>query len=149
MPPTVQLATTLDREALAPLFDSYRQFYEQAPDLEAARRFIEDRLNKSDSDILIARNGEGEAIGFIQLYPTFCSIAAKPIAILNDLYVHSSHRKTGVASLLMDEAQRLGQKRGWAYLLLSTAHTNTRAQALYEQKGWALDTVYRYYTLTL
>lgn len=146
---TISLATLNDADDLACLFDLYRQFYQQAADHDCARSFITQRLKQKDSDLLIARTHSGAAAGFIQLFPTFCSIEAKPIAILNDLYVREDARRSGAASQLMDAAQKLGKERNWAYLLLSTAHTNTRAQALYEKKGWQLDTVYRYFTLPL
>jgi hypothetical protein len=39
----VRLAEAADAEAVAPLFDAYRQFYGQASDLDLARRFLQAR----------------------------------------------------------------------------------------------------------
>ena len=73
-----------DLDALAELFDSYRQFYGQSPDVGAARNFIEARLAAEDSVILIAAMDGGRALGFTQLYPTFSSIRMARSYILND-----------------------------------------------------------------
>ena len=39
----IREATIQDLEPVAQLFDAYRQFYEQAPDIELAKAFIADR----------------------------------------------------------------------------------------------------------
>ena len=36
---TIREASSSDADAIAPLFDAYRQFYDKAPDLELARSF--------------------------------------------------------------------------------------------------------------
>ena len=41
-------------DELAVLFDQYRQFYEQPPDLEGCRKFIGERL-KNDESVVICR----------------------------------------------------------------------------------------------
>ena len=38
--PRTRLASLADLDALAPLMDAYRQFYEQAPDLARARAYL-------------------------------------------------------------------------------------------------------------
>ncbi len=53
---TTRVATTADLDSIAPLFDAYRQFYQQEPDLELARRFIGARL----------QNGAYESLGWIR-----------------------------------------------------------------------------------
>ena len=69
-----RVASLNDLDAIAPLFDAYRQFYEQAPDLALARRFIAERLQNGESVVLLALDTAGQAIGFCQLYPSFCSV---------------------------------------------------------------------------
>jgi ribosomal protein S18 acetylase RimI-like enzyme len=128
---------------LAPLFDAYRQFYEQASDIEGARRYLVERLMRDESIIFLAQQGE-EAVGFTQLYPTFSSVSLKPLLVLNDLYVIPAVRKQGVGEALLRRAQEfaIGQKaRG---LTLQTAVDNP-AQRLYEKMGWVRDTAFYYY----
>lgn len=141
MPP-IRIATLADLEVVAPLFDAYRQFYEQAPDLMAARHFIRDRLQRDESTVLLASNDAGQAVGFCQLYPLFCSIEARPIYSLSDLFVSPEARRTGVGRALLLAAERHARNTGRARLELTTARTNKTAQAAYESLGWQRDEVY-------
>ena len=47
-------ATIEDIPQVAPLFDGYRQFYKQVPDLEGARRFLIARFEENSSVIFLA-----------------------------------------------------------------------------------------------
>lgn len=144
----VRMATPSDLRELAELFDSYRQFYRQAPDIERARDFMEERLARSDSWILVAQRGE-TLVGFSQLYPSFSSTHTSRIAILNDLFVAAPARRTGVAAALLLASQDLGRKLGLSALELSTAIDNTGAQALYRKHGWIRDTEFHVFSRTL
>lgn len=119
-----------DLERLAALFDAYRQFYEQTSDLALAKNFIAARLNKQDSMIFVAENSDKKLIGFCQIYPSFCSVAAAKIGVLYDLYVNESARKTGAGKALMLAAYEYAAKNGMVRLDLTTAKDNVKAQAL-------------------
>jgi len=140
-----RIATLADLEVVAALFDAYRQFYEQAPDAAAARHFIRDRLQRDESVILLALNDAQEAIGFCQLYPIFCSIDAKPIYSLSDLFVVPEARRSGAGRALLQAAERHARNTGRTRLELTTARTNKTAQAAYESLGWQRDEVYYAY----
>ena len=142
----IRLATPADADAIAPLFDAYRQFYEQAPDLAVAHAFIAQRLERAESVVLLALDASGSPIGFCQLYPTFCSVEAAPIYTLYDLFVDPGARKTGAGRRLLLAAEATARAHGKARMDLTTAHTNTSAQSLYESLGWVQDTVFRAYT---
>jgi ribosomal protein S18 acetylase RimI-like enzyme len=58
-------------------------------------------------------------------------------------------RRAGVGRAMMLAAQAFGREAGAVRLDLSTARTNTRAQALYESLGWQRDDVYLTYSLSL
>ena len=142
----IRAANIFDLEPLALLFDQYRQFYEQTPDIILAKNFIAERLNKQDSVILVAENAAQKLIGFCQIYPSFCSVAAAKIGVLYDLFVDSSARKTGAGRALMLAAHEHATNNGFARLDLTTAKNNVKAQALYETLGWVRDGVfYAYY----
>lgn len=145
----IRQATVDDVEALAPLFDSYRQFYGQEPDLPRARAFLTERFKQSESIIFLASNGGGEYVGFVQLYPSFSSVRTARTFILNDLFVCQAGRRAGVAGELLLEAARFAHAVGAIRLTLSTAHTNEPAQKLYESLGWKLDQDFRSYVLTI
>jgi ribosomal protein S18 acetylase RimI-like enzyme len=139
-----------DADGLAPLFDAYRQFYDQASDLELARRFVADRLERDDSVIFLAER-DGRAVGFVQLYPAFSSTAPRPrrLWLLNDLYVAPEARHGGIARALMAAARRMAEETGACGLELVTARTNVIAQRLYESLGWHRDDAFLRFELGL
>src|SRR5262249_47507434 len=147
--PLVTLRLTAEQvELVAPLFDAYRQFYDQPPDPDGARRFLAERLSRGESVVYAVVEG-GRAIGFTQLYPSFSSASMRPIWILNDLFVAEDARRRGVGGRLLRAARDHAMKTGAARLALSTAVTNTAAQALYERDGWRRDTTFLHYEYQL
>lgn len=145
-PIRTRIATISDLDDVALLFDAYRQFYQQAPALAKARRFIQERIQNRESVILLATREDQKIVGFCQLYPSFCSVEAKPIYVLYDLYVTPEARRTGVGTLLLRAAETLAAERGMARLDLTTAKVNTPAQAVYESLGWVRDEVFYAYS---
>ena len=146
----IRQATTDDLSMLAPLFDAYRQFYREPPDLQLARRFLVQRLRQGESVIFLALDDDGSrGLGFVQLYPSFSSIAAMPTWILHDLYVDRVARRQGVARALMEAARRLATESGADGLSLSTATDNLSAQALYEGLGYERDREFIHYFLSM
>lgn len=138
-------------ERLLPLFTGYRRFYEQTPDDEADRAFLAARLRLKDSVIFLAQNDDhaGEASGFVQLYPSFDSVAAGPIWILHDLYVAEDCRRCGTGRLLMNAARDFCRTTGAVRVDLATAVTNNTAKALYESLGYERDDEFHHYSLAL
>ncbi|WP_374014074.1 N-acetyltransferase family protein [Pseudoxanthomonas koreensis] len=128
-----------DLPALAALFDAYRVFYGQPSDLARASAFLRQRLEQGDSHLLLVPDGQGGALGFVQLYPSFTSVGTARIEILNDLFVVPAARGGGVARALLQRAVADARGRGAVKLMLSTAVDNIPAQALYESEGWVRD----------
>ena len=125
---------------LAALFDAYRQFYDQAADLPAARQFLEARLKAGESVVFLAveEGNPGTGLGFVQLYPSFSSVGLRPIWALNDLFVAPPARRRGVARALLAAARELARSSGAARIRLSTAKGNAAAKALYAAEGYRL-----------
>ena len=146
---TIRLASIDDLQTVAELFDNYRQFYEQAPDIQLAKNYIAERLNNNESVILVAENSDKNLIGFCQIYPSFCSVAAAKIGVLYDLFVKPNSRKTGAGRTLMLAAHEYAANNGMARLDLITAKDNLKAQALYESLGWARDDIFYTYSKLL
>ena len=141
-------ATPADLAHLVPLFDGYRQFYGQPSDPGRAERFLRDRLAGNELVIYLAE-ANGRAIGFVQLYPSFWSVAACRSWILNDLFVSPEHRATGAGKALMDRARAHAVETGAGGLSLATQRTNLKAQGLYESLGWQRDDEFFHYELPL
>ena len=131
----IRKATSQALDNLIPLFDAYRQFYQQAPDPEGARRFLAERLEREESVVFLAFD-EGRAVGFTQLYPQFSSVGMDRNWLLNDLFVDEGARKLGVGLSLLEAARTWARESGARWLLLETGVDNYAAQALYEKAGW-------------
>lgn len=144
----IRRATPGDVDAVAALFDAYREFYRQASDLAGARAFIGERLARGESVVFLAE-AAGDALGFTQLYPSFTSAGMARIYILNDLFVASEARGRGVGAALLRHAAGFARGEGAVRLALSTEKTNAAAQALYEREGWQRDEAFLGYTLRL
>jgi len=152
---TVRRAGTSEQdvEHIAPLFDLYRQFYDEPSDPALAASFIRDRLQANESVIFLAEAGEDgsrEAVGFVQLYPSFSSVKACGIWVLNDLFVAPSARGRGVGRALLEAARQHAVRTGAKRLTLETTAENRAASSLYEELGYVLSSdSARFYTLEL
>jgi ribosomal protein S18 acetylase RimI-like enzyme len=144
----IRRAEVSDLDLLVPLFDAYRRFYDQPGDPALAREYLAARLARQESIVLIAVS-ETTGHGFVQLYPSFCSVVAQPIWILYDLFVSPAARGRGYGRHLMEAARSFAASTGAHRLVLSTAENNRTAQSLYESLGYRQDTVFRHYELTL
>src|SRR5581483_6901520 len=146
----IRRASLADLRTVAELFDAYRQFYGQAADYPLAEAFLRARFTSDDSVVFLAVDPHTSAgLGFVQLYPSFSSVAARHIWILNDLFVAPAARRSGIGRALLDAARHHGQATGAKRLVLSTAVTNREARALYETYGYTQDDVFLVYKLEL
>jgi len=133
----------------AKLFDKYRQFYECEPDIELAKKFISERIENGESTIFLAEE-DGVIVGFVQMYPSFCSVDAVKIYILYDLFVDASARNLGVGALLMNKASEYAKANGVSRIDLMTAFSNKPGQHLYEKLGYKkVDEDFHNYSLNI
>lgn len=144
----VRQAVLSDLEALAVLFDGYRQFYGRASDAGAASEFLMARFNHGESVLFIAHDDQ-TPIGFTQLYPSFSSVSLARTFVLNDLFVSEQARRSGAASKLISAAVEYAEALGAVRISLSTATTNEAAQALYESAGWKRDEQFVIYNFSM
>jgi GNAT superfamily N-acetyltransferase len=134
-PIKVERARLDDVERITPLFDAYRQFYKQPGDVDAARKFLTDRLAHGQSVVFFASAGE-RTLGFTQLYPSYSSVSLKRLWILNDIFVAPAARKHSVAAALLQRARDFAIETEAKGLILETARDNFAAQQAYERSGW-------------
>ena len=139
MSTAIRSANADDLDTLAPLFDAYRRFYDQPGNVAGARAFLSERLALDESVLLLAES-DGEAAGFVQLYPLFSSVRMGRTWVLNDLFVAPRARRGGVARALLEAATAFARERGALGLQLETGPGNHPAQALYRDAGWSQDT---------
>lgn len=136
-------------EELGRLFNLYRIFYEEEDDIEKATNYIIARFKNEDSIIFVSRRQDSTLNGFVQLYPSYCSVSTIPILILYDLFVDESERAKGKGRLLMNAARDYAKENGYKRLELSTAKDNYIGQSLYESLGYALDKEFLQYSLEI
>ncbi|MGE0583421.1 MAG: N-acetyltransferase family protein [Steroidobacteraceae bacterium] len=144
---TTRLATPADLDAVSRLFDQYRQFYGKAPALEAARAFIRARMETASSILYVAEAPQRGVVAFCQLYPALCSVELARTLTLYDLFCEPAARRLGAGRALLIAAAADAWRAGYQRMDLSTARSNTTAQALYESLGWITDEVYCTYNL--
>lgn len=141
--------TTLnDLDAVTALFDAYRIFYRKTSELQAARGFLQARLQNQEAVIFLA-TVEDTPAGFTLLYPLYSSVNMGKLWLLNDLYVDPNFRQQGIGAALLTQARDFGKASGAVRLELATEITNTTAQSVYEGLGWIRDDQFYHYYLPL
>ncbi len=131
------------------LFNLYRIFYREENNLKGAHQFIKERLEKGDSTIFVSINDDASLNGFVQLYPSFCSVSMIPILILYDLFVDPEMRTGGIGRDLMNKAESFAKDNGYKRLELSTAKNNFIGTSLYESIGYEVDNEFLHYSLEI
>lgn len=126
-----------DLDELLLLMRAYSDFYEVAPSEEAlsalARTLISDPEHEGLQ--LIARDGDGRAVGFATLYWSWSTTDAARLGVMNDLFVSEGARGEGIAERLIGACREECVRRGAPRLIWQTAPDNMRAQAVYERVG--------------
>ena len=145
-PVTITRASIGDADKVAVLFDLYRQFYDQDSDVELAKDYILNHLSSGTSVIFLAWVDD-HAVAFTQIYASFCSVDARPICILYDLFVSKEARQLGVGKALMNKARVHAIETGASRIDLETDTENLTAQRLYESLGYERDNVFFKYSL--
>ena len=131
-------------DAVAEVFDAYRQYYAQAQDIDGAKQFLAERIANRESVIFLALE-DNQPLGFTQLYPMFSSVSMRRSWTLNDLFVKENIRSKGIGKALLGIAQNFIREHGHKGLLLETTPENTKAQSLYERLGWVREQNHYYF----
>ncbi|WP_243521893.1 GNAT family N-acetyltransferase [Bacillus pseudomycoides] len=140
-------ATITDLDGLVVVFNNYRMFYRQESNVEEAKMFLRNRIERKESIIFVAVE-DGQYLGFTQLYPSFSSISMKELWILNDLFVQEGKRGAGIGKKLLEAARTFALENGAKGVKLQTEIDNISAQRLYAENGYLRDNRYFHYELT-
>ena len=131
--PILRPATTADVDAIAVLF--HRGWHDvhpgRVPDGLTARRTPEafhDRVSRrvAETDETTVAEIDGDIAGFIMVSGDEAE----------QVYVDRAHRGSGVAALLLTEAERQIAAAGHEVAWLAVVRGNDRAQAFYAKQGW-------------
>lgn len=134
---TISTVGEADLGELLPLMRGYADFYEVSPAdgalLELSRALIADPVKEGMQ--LLARDGEGRAIGFATVYWLWSTTSASRIGLMNDLFVAPEGRGSGAAEALIERCREACRERGATRLTWRTAKDNARAQVVYDRIG--------------
>jgi ribosomal protein S18 acetylase RimI-like enzyme len=144
MPLTIRTATPDDLDAVAPLFDAYRQFFTKTPDIAVSRRFLSERLERGESVVLVAYDGDAAA-GFLQLYPLFSSWYATRQWFLSDLYVDEAFRERGIGKRLVQSSVDFAKQTNSRAILVELPFSEPHLTRFYGDLGFAKDAVFELY----
>lgn len=126
-----------DLPELLPLMRAYCDFYRVDPSdralLDMSRALLADPRREGLQ--LIARDGEGRAVGFATIFWSWSTLSAARIGVMNDLYVAPGARGSGLAEALIEACRRRCVEAGAGELSWQTAKDNFRAQRVYERVG--------------
>ena len=136
---------------LLPLMRAYCDFYEVGPSDEALTDMALALLDEPDLEglQLIARDDDGQAVGFATIFWSWSTLAASRIAVMNDLYVDPAGRGRGYAERLIEACVDHARERGASSVEWQTARDNDRAQAVYERVGGQRDDRWLDYSLAV
>jgi len=133
----VALVEAADLPDLLPLMRGYCDFYGVAPSDDALLAMSRALLDAPDREgvQLLARDGEGRAVGFATVFWTWSTLRAARIGVMNDLFVAADARGQGAAEALIAACVERCRAHGAVRLGWQTALDNERAQALYDRVG--------------
>jgi GNAT superfamily N-acetyltransferase len=134
---SIERVSERDLDDLLPLVRAYCDFYSVSPSDEQlvalSRALLADPEREGVQ--LIARGGDGRAIGFATIFWSWSTTDAARLGVMNDLFVAEDARGSGAARQLIEACREECIRRGAKRLSWQTAPDNHRAQALYDHIG--------------
>ena len=133
----IDSATESDLPALLPLLRGYCDFYGASPSDDGLTAMSRALIAARDADgmLLVARDGDGVAIGFATVGWKWSSLRAARIAVMEDLFLAPEARGQGAGDALIRACADRAREHGAPVLSWITALDNHRAQAVYERVG--------------
>ncbi len=142
---TVKKATIIEVDELSILFNEYRIFYKNDPDILGAKLFLLERINNKESEIFVVESNSRKIVGFLQMYPLFSSTRMQKLWLLNDLFVDFKYRGLGLSKLLIKKAQNHCLATNACSIILETEKENKIGNQLYLTTGFAKDILHNFY----
>ena len=137
----IERAGPRDAEALAPLFDAYRQFFTGGNDIERSQAFLRERLENDECVVFLART-DAAPIGFVQLYPLWSSWYCARIWFLSDLYVAEHARRGGAGKALVERVKQHASETGASSVMVELPLSEPHLRDFYDGLGFHEDPVF-------
>jgi len=109
-------------------------------DLGETTTRLADFLQREKYFVFVARDDEGQALGFLALYESFALYAEGAFGTIPELYVRPAFRSSHLGKDLLDHARMFAASRGWKRLEVTTPPLPQfdRTLAFYEREGFAI-----------
>ena len=101
---------------------------------------VSDFLERELYFVFVARNDQGDGIGFVALYESHALYAEGTFGTIPELYVRADYRSQNVGRRLISQVKSFGTSRGWTRLEVTTPPLPQfdRTLAFYEREGFAI-----------
>lgn len=101
---------------------------------------LKDFLDREKYFVFVARNLNGDLVGFIALYESYALYAEGAFGTIPELYVRPEYRSNNVGQRLLSRAKSFGESRGWKRLEVTTPPLPEFGKTLsfYEREGFAI-----------
>ena len=131
---SIRRAVAADRAQLIDLVRAYIEFYEEPqPAAERLDGLLTLLAERPEIGVQLVVEREGDLCGFATVYLTYDTVAARRIAIMNDLYVAPLHRRTGLGRALILHCLEWARANDCVMMQWVTATDNEVGRLLYEK----------------
>jgi ribosomal protein S18 acetylase RimI-like enzyme len=131
---TVRAVRLDDHDAWRSLYAGYAEFYrvEQTDDMaDRVWGWLHDPGHELEG--MVAVDGADRPVGLAHYRAFARPLSATTGGFLDDLFVASTHRGSGVVDALLAQLRRIAADRGWSTIRWITAEDNYRARGAYDR----------------
>ncbi len=134
---TIRLAGADDLSSLVALVGGFRDHLGRSkPSDSVLEKTISRMLTSSDAQFLVAETETLSCVGYALIRYRYSMWLDRAEAFLEDLFVVSAARRSGVGRALAERAIADAEAKGCAEVNLDTNETNSAAIQLYERLGF-------------
>ncbi len=131
---TIRPLCRTDKNHWLEMWSDYMHFYETTCSTEVTEHTFNTLLS-ADKQIgcLVACDHSNVIIGFLTYIAHFSTWKIAPVCYLNDLFVKPSHRKAGVATVLLEKLDDIANTEHWSRVYWLTKPNNEVARKFYDK----------------
>jgi GNAT superfamily N-acetyltransferase len=121
-----------DRPAWQDLWQQYLVFYDADLPVDRTEVLWRRIFDPDDPVTCLVAESDGAVVGIAHFFEHPDTWEDRPVCYLEDLFVDESHRRSGIATGLIDELRRRCRENGWPRLYWTTMTDNRRARSVYD-----------------